>query len=299
MNNLFNSNILDNLFDGLYIVDQDKKIIYWNKSAEDITGYSSSEIVGKQYCRNTLMHISCDGHSICDGICPLDNTLKDGENREVVVFLNHKNGYRISVTVRATPLIDENNKVVGAVEIFSINSSCDQFSIEIQELSNLAMVDTLTGLWNRRFAEKILNTKITEVHNGDSSFGVLFFDIDHFKRVNDLYGHDFGDQVLQSISNTLVSTLRTSDILIRWGGEEIVAILSGNFTEEKLNKVANKLRILVEKSYIHTQDGLLSVTTSVGGTLALPNDSTESIIRRADQLMYKSKAMGRNCVTIG
>jgi len=299
MEELFNPSILDNLFDGLYIIDREKRIIYCNKSAEGITGYSKAEVLGTQYCCNVLMHIDAEGDSLCNGACPLDKTLRDGEAREVSVFLLHKDGYRTPVSVRVTPLIDERSIIVGVAEIFSNNSAREQFSMEIQELSNLAMVDTLTGLRNRRFAEKIFINKLYEVHNGGCPFGVLFFDIDHFKKVNDEYGHDVGDKVLQSISNTLLRGLRTSDVLIRWGGEEIIAILSGNFTEEKLKRVANKLRILVEKACIHTDDGILFITASVGGTLALPNDSPDSIVKRVDKLMYQSKANGRNCVTIG
>jgi len=299
MEKLFNPSILDNLFDGLYIIDKNKEIIYWNKSAEDITGYSKKEVLGKQYCCNVLRHIDTEGNSLCNGACPLDETLRDGQEREVSAFLLHKDGYRTPVSVRVMPLIDKRSIIVGAVEIFSNNGAREQFSMEIQELSNLAMVDTLTGLRNRRFAEKNFISKLYEVHNGGSPFGVLFFDIDHFKRVNDDYGHDVGDKVLQSISKTLLHGLRASDVLIRWGGEEFIGILSGNFSEEKLKRVANKLRILVEKSYIPTDDGVLFITASVGGTLALPSDSTESIVKRVDKLMYQSKANGRNCVTIG
>lgn len=299
MKELLNLTILDNLFDGLYVIDKNKKIIYWNKSAEGITGYSSSEVVRKQYCCDFLKHIDSEGNNICDGNCPIDATLKDSQAREVLVFLQHKAGYRIPVSVRVTPLIDENRNIVGAVEIFKDNFAREQFSLEIQELSNLAMLDSLTGLRNRRFSEQFLINKIYEVQNGGFAFGVLFFDIDHFKRVNDEYGHDVGDKVLQSISNTLLYALRTSDVVIRWGGEEIIAILFGAFTNTKLKKAADKLRILIEKSCIHTDDGVLSVTASVGGTLALPSDSADSIVKRADQLMYLSKANGRNCVTIG
>lgn len=299
MRTLFNPSILDNLFDGLYIIDKDKKIIYWNKGAEYITGYSDSEIVGKQYCCKVLMHIDSDGKNLCTSACPLDEVLKDSQVRESIVFLHHKDGYRIPVSVRVAPLKDEIGNIVGGVEIFSDNSAREQFVKEIQELSKLAMVDTLTGLRNRRFAESFFNAKMHEVCNGGSGFGVLFFDIDHFKRVNDEYGHDFGDKVLQMISNTLLHGLRTSDFLIRWGGDEIIAILVGDFTEEKLASVANKLRILVENSCIQTVDGLFGVTVSVGGTLALPSDSTDSIIKRADQLMYQSKTNGGNRVTVG
>ncbi len=299
MESILNFSILDNLFEGVYIIDKDKNIVYWNKSAENITGYSSTDIVGKQYCCNVLMHIDADGNTLCTDACPLAETLIDGKLREASVFLLHKDGYRIPVSLRVAPLLDKNSNIRGAVEIFKDNSACEQCSREIQELSNLVILDTLTGLRNRRFAENFFKTQLCQLQNGGSPFGVLFFDIDHFKQVNDEYGHDVGDKVLQNLSNTLLRGLRVSDVLIRWGGEEIIAILFGDFTEEKLEKVANKLRILVEKSCVHTSNGLLSVTVSIGGTLALASDSTDSIIKRVDKLMYQSKANGRNCVTIG
>ncbi|MEG6585192.1 sensor domain-containing diguanylate cyclase [Dendrosporobacter sp. 1207_IL3150] len=293
------TNMLEYLYDGLYIIDNDKKIIYWNRSAEQITGYSSSEVIGKKYCCNVLRHVDINGNGLCDTSCPLAETLMDGDVREASVFLQHKAGHRIPVSIRVVPLRNNRGKVVGAAEIFFDNSKHEELSKEIQELSDLAMIDNLTGLRNRRFAKGFLEGKLNEVRNSGESFGVMFFDIDHFKYVNDKYGHDFGDKILQMVSNTLKFGLRSTDIVVRWGGEEIIAIVSGKMHKEKLAYLSDKLRLLVENSRIEYEDDeFVSVTVSVGATLALADDSVDSLVKRVDQLMYKSKANGRNCVTI-
>lgn len=295
----YNPSILNNLYDGLYIVDKDKRILFWNISAEKITGYSHSEVIEKPYCNNILMHIDREGNNLCTKECPIDATLKDSQIREVEVYIHHKEGYRVPVSIRVIPLLDDAGEAVGVAEVFVDNSVHDELTKEIHELNALVMIDTLTGLKNRRFAEDYLTSKLHEVHRSGAILGVLFFDIDHFKQVNDEHGHEVGDSVLKMVSKTLVNGLRASDVVVRWGGEEIIVILSGNLTEEKLEYTANKLRILVEKSSLHINEGLLCVTVSGGGTLAKAEDTIDSLIKRVDQFMYQSKNNGRNLITIG
>jgi len=128
-------------------------------------------------------------------------------------------------------------------------------------------------------------------------FGILFMDIDHFKKVNDLHGHDIGDKVLIMVSNTFMKNVRASDIVGRWGGEEFLAIIP-NITEEQLHFTANKLRVLVEQSGFSLYSDIVQVTVSIGATLAQPKDTTETLLERADKLLYYSKANGRNRVSI-
>jgi len=296
---LYNPSILNNLYDGLYITDKNKKILFWNESAERITGYSYSEVIGKPYCSNILMHIDGEGNSLCTKECPIDATLKDYQIREIEAYIHHKEGHRIPVSIRVVPLLDEDGENAGAIEIFVDNSVHHELTKEIHQLSMLTMVDTLTGLKNRRFAEDYLIPKLHEVHRNGAILGILFFDIDHFKHVNDQYGHDIGDDVLKMVSKTLVNGIRISDTVVRWGGEEIIVILSGNLTEKSLECSANNLRILVGKSCLHVNEELLCVTVSGGGTLAKSDDTIDSLIKRVDQLMYHSKVNGRNLITIG
>ncbi len=123
-------------------------------------------------------------------------------------------------------------------------------------------------------------------------------DVDDFKKANDRYGHLVGDQVLEMITRSLESTLRSLDAIIRWGGDEFVLLLS-NTGEEGLEEILDRIRIFVEQSFLEVNGEKISVTTSLGATLAEVGDSMESLVDRADKLMYKSKKAGGNRFTIG
>jgi len=161
----------------------------------------------------------------------------------------------------------------------------------------MALLDPLTELANRRYIELNIQTKLDEMRRYGRPFGILFMDIDHFKKVNDLHGHDIGDKVLIMVSNTFIKNVRASDIVGRWGGEEFLAIIP-NINEEQLLFTANKLRVLVEQSGFSLDSGIVQVTVSIGATLAQPKDTTETLLERADKLLYYSKATGRNRVSI-
>jgi diguanylate cyclase (GGDEF)-like protein len=128
---------------------------------------------------------------------------------------------------------------------------------------------------------------------------VLFADIDHFKRVNDLRGHDVGDAALRMVAETLRHNMRRSDVVGRWGGEEFVAILYSVADEAALRAVAEKLRTLTAHSRLDLDTGGLAVTISIGATLVRPGDTSASVVQRADELMYASKQAGRDKVTVG
>ena len=127
--------------------------------------------------------------------------------------------------------------------------------------------------------------------------GVLFIDVDHFKTINDSFGHNIGDSVLMMIARTLSSNLRSYDLLGRYGGEEFVAIIA-SVNASQLYSFANRLRVLAEQSSLTSEYGEISATVSIGATLAQPTDTVEGVIARADQFMYQSKANGRNRVSM-
>jgi diguanylate cyclase (GGDEF)-like protein len=126
---------------------------------------------------------------------------------------------------------------------------------------------------------------------------VLFADIDHFKDVNDTYGHDAGDRVLKMVAQTLRHNLRSADVLARWGGEEFLALLHG-VDKGVLAATAEKLRILVASSFFEVDGAEVRVTISLGATLLRPDDTPHSVVARADALLYESKAEGRNRYTL-
>jgi diguanylate cyclase (GGDEF)-like protein len=166
----------------------------------------------------------------------------------------------------------------------------------VKELEKTAHIDTLTQVANRRLAEMTLQAKFNEMNRYNLTLGLLFIDIDYFKKINDEYGHDVGDRVLQMVATTLSENTRESDVVGRWGGEEFIVILP-HTNKEELFSTAERLRKTIEESVLDIGTKKIRVTISVGGTTARPNDTIETLVKRADQLMYQSKASGRNRVT--
>jgi diguanylate cyclase (GGDEF)-like protein/PAS domain S-box-containing protein len=293
----FYEKLLDSLFDGVYYVDMDKRITFWNKGAERITGYPKSEVIGSCCANNILRHIDGNGRELCLDGCPLSATLIDGKARESEVFLHHKLGHRIPVSVRVSPVRDAAGNVIGCIEVFTVNSSALQIVKELEDLKKEAYLDALSGVGNRRYGEMSLSTRLYEWETHGIPFGVIFLDIDHFKRFNDTYGHKTGDDVLIMIGNSISNAMRKMDIAVRWGGEEFLLLLPG-INKKVLGIIAERIRIVIEHSFIAAGTDKLSVTASIGATLAVADDTAETVIKRADTLMYQSKASGRNVVTI-
>lgn len=291
-------NVLDNLYDGVYFTDHDRKIMYWNGGAERISGWTNEDIVGKSCKDNILIHVDEAGNKLCLGGCPLSATLADGEFREADVYLHHKDGHRVPVSVRVAPLRDDGGAIIGAVEIFNENSMTVAVRSENERLREMMLLDLLTGIGNRLLIDRNLNSFINEASRYDWPFGLLFIDIDNFKTFNDQYGHIMGDKILSVVANTIACGVRSFDVAGRWGGEEFIIVLKHVGIDE-LTKIAEKLRMLVEYSTVAFDDSFISVTISVGATVFKPGDTPESLINRADQLMYESKSKGKNCVTVG
>ena len=162
-----------------------------------------------------------------------------------------------------------------------------------QELEQLAQVDMLTGLHNRRSANARLRLEFLRLKRSSHPYAVLFMDIDYFKAINDTYGHETGDQVLRHVATVLKSSLRQTDFIARYGGEEFLAILSETSAEGAL-KIAEIVRSAVAKQAFPVTK---QVTVSIGVALALGEDeSEEGAVRRADAALYQAKEDGRNAV---
>ncbi len=290
----FYQDVLDQVSDGVYLVTLDRRITYWNGGAERITGYSASEVLGRSCAEGILRHVNGAGRQLCVQGCPLLAVMKDGQPRETHVYLHHKDGQRVPVKVRGQALRNPDGEIVGSVEVFS-TSAVNPYSGERQDRSSDSL-DSVTGLGTRRLGELHLQTLMQAVAEQATTLGVLFVDADHFKDVNDRFGHKTGDAVLRMVSQSLVNGLRRGDIPVRWGGEEFLVLLPG-IDEAGLAAVAERVRMLVDNSWIQQGDTQVRVTVSVGATMAVPAESPDTVADRADRLMYTSKRAGRNRVT--
>ena len=201
---MFYKNALEEMYDGVFIIDIARNILFWNRGAERITGYSADEVLGLNCTDELLMHLDGSGKRICDKkSCPAMDSMKTGETKEFSAYLHHKEGHRVSVSIKISSIKDENGIAAGAVVVFSDNTKLDRSIREIEKLEDQAFSDPLT-----------------------------------------------------------------------------------------------RVRLLVESSSLSYDGRFIAVAVSIGGVLAGPEDTAETLIHRADEMMYKSKQAGRNRVTV-
>ena len=210
----------------------------------------------------------------------------------------------------ASLVLKSGNQIIGFVHLvnFMQNPKIDSDTIEFLEflmdplaitlktakLYQTSITDELTQLNNVRYFHSRLSTYFSQASRESKTFAILLCDVDHFKKVNDTYGHPMGDQVLQMVAKNLKSHIRTSDLIARYGGEEMAVVLFD--TDEKgAQTAAEKLRVAVEKGFVMHSTGFLKVTISVGIAVYPRHAMTKAkMIEAADQALYKAKAAGRN-----
>ena len=299
MQDEFFKELLDNLYDGVYFVDPNRTITFWNKAAEKITVYSEAEVIGRGCFDNILVHVDEKGNALCNTACPLKASINDGSGREINAFLRHKDGHRLPVLIKVNSIKNAQGQVLGGIESFNDNSPLVSIRERAAELEQMALIDHLTGVGNRRYANMSLSNKLSEYKRYGWSFGVLFLDIDFFKQVNDTYGHSAGDEVLKMVAQTLLSNMRSFDYVFRWGGEEFIVIVA-NVNSKKLRNSAERLRVMVQNAAYNMGKEQVKVTVSIGGTLAMALDTDTSLLSRIDEFMYQCKIKGRNqCIVDG
>ncbi|HEY6057738.1 MAG TPA: sensor domain-containing diguanylate cyclase [Candidatus Limnocylindrales bacterium] len=285
--------ILESLEEGVYLVDRDRRIEYWNTGAERISGYPADRVVGRRCFENILNHVDDAGRVLCHDGCPLAATIDDGEPREVRVFLRHRDGHRVPVRVRAAAIRDAAGTIIGAAEVFSDITPVRAAEQAADELRRLAFVDELTGLPNRRAIEHALAGRLASLTRHGWSFGLLVIDVDRFKHINDAYGHTVGDVALRTVARTIASASRSEDFVGRWGGDEFVVLVSAA-AEPALEQAARRICALVARCRLEDTGGEIDLAVSVGFTVADPRDTPELLFERADRALYEAKIAGRS-----
>ncbi|MCB2178774.1 sensor domain-containing diguanylate cyclase [bacterium] len=284
----FYKTLLQSMHDGVYMVDRERRIMFWNQSAEELTGYTSDEVMGHFCGDGLLQHVDMDGKLLCGDGCPLQTTIEDGQPRSMDVFLKHKDGYRLPVRVSAGSVFDNQGQVVGAVETFVDITPHLRDRMKIKELSEKANRDAVTKLYNRAALDMFLQDALIHWEKYNEPFGVIFIDVDDLKRINDKLGHSMGDIAIRTVANTLSACFRENDVVARWGGDEFLILLrdvNASILEKLVKKAENVICITQLPGY--SDWGPLSV--SAGGALIQPGDTPETLVGRADAQMYSRK----------
>jgi diguanylate cyclase (GGDEF)-like protein/PAS domain S-box-containing protein len=296
-NSSFLTTLVENIFDGLLQVDIKGNIVLWNKGVERITGYSSHKIIGQDFHDIFPKHLQSTGEQLRENINLISKTLEDGIEREGLTSFKHKEGYYIKLLVRVVALRDDTGKIIGVFEIINDNKGLMSIYQQNKRTEETILFDPLTGIGNRAHIESRIRQTLEYIRGSGEFAGIMFMDIDHFKDFNDTYGHLIGDKILRFVANSLRHHLRTSDSCGRWGGEEFLALIRET-NPEGLKIAAEKLRTLVSQTTIEENGKSLHVSISIGATRVRESDTMESLLKRADELMYRSKSRGRNCVTM-
>lgn len=246
-----------------------------------ISGYTKEELIGKPH--SIIKHDDTDllvFQELWQDITAGHKWVGEIKNKK-------KNGDAYWVLAHVDPIYSEKGKKVGYTSI-------RQEITDKKRVEKLSVTDKLTQLYNRVKIEEVFAIEIAKFHRYNTKFSMILIDIDHFKKVNDIHGHNIGDTVLKEIANILKSSIRIEDVVGRWGGEEFV-ILTSNCSIESLMSLAEKVRKNIE-DYDFTVVG--QKTASFGISILNKEDTQESMIARADKSLYHAKKTGRNKICL-
>lgn len=261
--------------------DLDGNITHVSEAFCKISGYSKEELIGKNH--RIVKHPDMDPaafEELWDTISQDKKWVGEMKNKK-------KNGEAYWVLANIDPIFNDDGKKIGYTSI-------RQEITDKKRIEKLSVTDKLTQLYNRVRLEEIFTIEIAKFHRYHTHFSIILIDIDHFKSVNDTYGHNVGDTLLKEIADVLKSSVRVEDVVGRWGGEEFI-ILSNNYTVEGVLQLAEKIRKNIE-SYDFTTVG--HKTASLGIGILNKEDTQESLIYRADKSLYHAKKTGRNKVCL-
>ncbi len=282
--------LLDHLDEGLYMVDLDRRIVYWNRAAERISGYLAHDVAGN-FCHGDLMlHSDAAG-----GACQVEAVMSDGNGRECTFFLRHRDGHRIPVLVRSRAIRDAGGTVIGAVEVF--REAPDAARHSLRELRAFGCLDSLTGAANRKYGEMRVRHALEALNAFEIPFGWLRIGLDHTEELKHRYGQGMLDAALKTVFGTVEGHLGPQDVLTRWAATEF-RLQRRFIARADLAETADKLVTLVRASSLDWWGDRLAPTVSVAGETAERGDTLESLEARIDAVFEGCQAGGGNRAAI-
>jgi diguanylate cyclase (GGDEF)-like protein/PAS domain S-box-containing protein len=272
--------------DLIAIMDREQRIVRVNKSMADRLGVSPEELVGRR-CYETF-HTS----ELAPENCPHVKLMTDG-GEHLAEIVEEKLGGTFMVSV--TPLFDDHGNLLGSVHVARDITKAKRLE---EELKILATRDSITGLLNRRYFMESASSFFENARRYSVPLSLCLCDLDNFKRVNDVYGHQAGDKVLEGFGRVLRQELRAGDIAGRYGGDEFIML----FPHTSLTEAAEcleRIRSHLEGIVFQQGTGTYSVSCTAGvAEFRSEMSNLEELVSEADKALYRGKAKGRNCVVM-
>jgi diguanylate cyclase (GGDEF)-like protein/PAS domain S-box-containing protein len=276
--------VVDSLHTGVYLVDREGTIVFWNDGAERITGYLREYVVGRCSRDKILTHDGECESGLCSALCPLALTAAGGEVREAAVEMRHRAGHRIPVWLRAVPIRDASGAVIGAAESFDERVFAREVVHCESERPVHTCLDGVTGLALEEHTRACVKEHIAAFAKESIPFSVLCIEIDRLEQFRTTYGCEAVVSILRVVCQTLKDTLRTSDFLGHWSQRRFLAVLPWCSTSA-LSQVEEHLRKMVGYSGIRWWGDQLHVALSMGGATVRRNDTAESLVQRAENAL--------------
>lgn len=266
--------LLDQVAEGIYIVDCDRRILYWNGGAEQITGYFAHEVVGRVCQSDLLMHCDAAGTLLCGSGCPLKEVMADGFARECTVYLRHRYGHRIPVHIRSRPICEASGERVGAVEIFEeVRPSA---RADHGDLATYDCLDHSTRALKRPFGEMKARQAVDALNLFGIPFGWLRIALDGVDQLEHRYGHGVIDAAARILADTLAGNLKALDWLTCWSPAEFRIECRG-YSQAELEDLVQTLAVMVSASTLEWWGDPVHLSASVVGRMAEPGDTLESL----------------------
>ncbi len=280
--------------EGIFLVDSEGKIIFANPEVNRLLKYNFDEIKGL-FIQEAVHKQQLDGTFYKPIENPLYIAITSGNTYNGEGAFTCKSGFLMAVMIACRPVFKD-DVLDGAVIAFRDITEQKQYLQSLETINKLletqATTDALTGIYNRIKLNRSLTMEIARSERYQSPLSLIIFDIDHFKKVNDTYGHSAGDNVLKCLAKLIETNIRETDIFARWGGEEFLILAPGLSMVEAV-KFADKLRNKIEEFDFKNPQ---KITSSFGVASYKKGDSSTPLINRADAALYRAKESGRNQV---
>jgi diguanylate cyclase (GGDEF)-like protein/PAS domain S-box-containing protein len=288
---------LDSLQTAVCIVDLERKISFWNDGAEQITGYLRQDVLGHFCGEILLIKFQQNKAALCENSCPLLAAMRDGKARESRVYLHHKSGYAVPVSLRAFPIRGAHGHVVGAVESFVARPIVSSRPRPESDLAVGHGLDPVTQLPDYPSTEAHLMERLKFASEHLIPFGLLCIQLDQIANLAATHGPNAAEAILNVVAHTLRNGLDPVDFLGRWADDQFLALVA-NCSEPDLLTTAGRLRRLAQSSEIVWWGDRLSITVSVGGTALVVAEDLVSLLDRTGRALQQAVAKGGNCAVV-
>jgi len=279
--------VLERLQTGVYLVDTDRRIVFWSDGAERITGYLRHQVLG-HFCReNVLMY--CDGKScgLCGSVCPLSEAMQEGRPKEARIYFRHKLGHQIPVYLRVVPIRDDRGSVIGAAESFDeqVADSRDD------DLAPYGCLDAATGVPNHDFTQSHLRESLATYCEYRVPFSILNIHVDRLEHVQATHGREAAAFILRATAGTIKNVLGPGALVGRWKENEFLAVMTA-WNPTQVEKAVENIQKIVSCSSIKWWDDQLFVHVTMGHTAVRPDDSIEFLVERVSVLRRHHSIQG-------